>query len=92
MGFPNFGHLVGDAERPVETLGTAALPAYVTQFDDYPWDDNLPGPCYRSASVVGGWAKGALKSATRDTAHEMRHGVRQERASEEVGDVLVPAQ
>lgn len=37
MGFPNFGHLVNEGPRR-ETLSTTALPAYVTQFEDYPWD------------------------------------------------------
>jgi len=37
LGFPNFGHLIAEAPRH-ETLSTTALPAYVNQFDDYPWD------------------------------------------------------
>jgi hypothetical protein len=45
LGFPNFGHLVNDEQRRVETLSTAALPAYVTQFEDFPWDGHgSPAP------------------------------------------------
>jgi hypothetical protein len=38
LGFPNFGHLVEEGPRRIETLSTAALPAYVTQLERDPWD------------------------------------------------------
>jgi hypothetical protein len=38
LGFPNFGHLIENLERRVETLSSVALPAYVTQFEPHPWE------------------------------------------------------
>jgi hypothetical protein len=45
LGFPNFGHLIENVQRRVETLSTTALPAYVTQLDPHPWDGHsTPAP------------------------------------------------
>ena len=45
LGFPNFGHLIENVERRIETLSASPLPAYVTQLDEHPWDGHtMPAP------------------------------------------------
>src|SRR5437762_4210809 len=45
LGFPNFGHLIENVERRIETLSASPLPAYVTQLDEHPWDGlTIPAP------------------------------------------------
>ena len=54
LGFPNFGHLIEELPRRVETLSSVAIPACVTQFDNQPWDGHCrPAPQMLLVADVG---------------------------------------
>ena len=54
LGFPNFGHLIEELPRRVETLSSVAIPACVTQFDNQPWDGHCtPAPRMLLVADVG---------------------------------------
>src|SRR5438045_3511895 len=53
-GFPNFGHLIEELPRRVETLSSVAIPACVTQFDNQPSDGHCtPAPRMLLVADVG---------------------------------------